>query len=268
VYVTPDTAVESVIELAPAAGNRTRPRVSAGVERRITTWSVPSGTASHVHWMPPPTAVQSRCIVAPLCASVVAGASVAGATATAATVVGVGSAVVGGVVVRGIVVGGAVGGAVVGGTVGGVVVGGVVVGGVVVGGVVVGGVVTVAAIVIVADVATASVTAIESSGITMMTVVGALEMVDDVSSGATAWTVVGGTVVEGGGFVRWRTVTMAAAAAPAAVITPAMTPMAAPRVRRRRNASTVDGGAGTAWMSRERSRCSSRSTNPGSGSTD
>jgi hypothetical protein len=259
VYVTPDTAVESVIELAPAAGNRTRPRVSAGVERRITTWSVPSGTAPHVHWMPPPTAVQSRCIVAPLCASVVAGASVAGATATAATVVGVGSAVVGGVVVRGIVVGGAV----VGGTVGGVVVGGVVV-----GGVVVGGVVTVAAIVIVADVVTASVTAVEGSGITMMTVVGALEMVDDVSSGATAWTVVGGTVVEGGGFVRWRTVTMAAAAAPAAVITPAMTPMAAPRVRRRRNASTVDGGAGTAWMSRERSRCSSRSTNPGSGSTD
>ena len=262
-YVTPDTAVESVIELAPAAGNRTRPRVSAGVERRITTWSVPSGTAPHVHWIPPPTAVQSRCIVAPLCASVVAGASVAGATATAATVVGVGSAVVGGVVVRGIVVGGAVGGAVVGGTVGGVVVGGVVV-----GGVVVGGVVTVAAIVIVADVATASVTAVEGSGITMMTVVGALEMVDDVSSGATAWTVVGGTVVEGGGFVRWRTVTMAAAAAPAAVIRPAMTPMVAPRVRRRRNASTVDGGAGTAWMSRERSRCSSRSTNPGSGSAD
>ncbi len=162
--------------------------------------------------------------------------------------------------------------AVLGGVVAVVVVSGdVVVGwGVVAGVVVVAGMnegAVVGAVVMMGDAVAGSATVVETADSTVTTVVDVLSIVDVGPNRATVRTVVGLTVVAGVGLVRWRTVTMAAAAAPAAVITPAMTPIAAPRVRRRRKATTFDVGTGTALMSSERSLCSSRSTKPGSGSS-
>ncbi len=248
--MAPGAAPPSVIEFAPASGNSTRPRASPGVDRSTMTWSVPAGTALQAQPIVAPDGTHESSSEAATWTSVVAVAVVVSAgVVDVVDVVDVdGDVDVDVVDVDALVVGGSAG------TVGAVFANDSVGAGSVDGGTVSGG----------------------GAGIGAADEDGSLDVVVGGQLCGVGWTAsvksVGGTVVvvvavvaTRAGASPWRTVTIATAAAPAALIAPARMPIAAPREMRRRKASTLleDGSDAAAPVVRR--CCSSRSMNPDDG---